>query len=88
MCFSDSNTNIDDVDILFEDTQGSDSDMVQYIHSPTYHPSPSTDVSTVHLTPVLGSTARSSTVCLTPEPPDLRINPLSEIRWRDSDSDY
>ena len=91
MNFSDSDADSDEVKIVFQDTQGSDSDTIQYIPSPTYNLSPSSDVTSVRLTPRLtptpGSITRSYIGCLTPELSDLRINPLSEVRWSDSDLD-
>ena len=71
--FSDNNDDSDEVKIVFQDTQESDSDTIQYLPSPTYHLSPSSDVTTQRLTPRLtptstpGSTTRSSIRCITPE---------------------
>jgi len=91
--FSDNNDDSDEVKIVFQDTQESDSDTIQYLPSPTYHLSPSSDVTTQRLTPRLtptstpGSTTRSSIRCITFDLSDIRANPLSEVRWSDSNSD-
>ena len=87
--FSDNNGDSDEVKIVFQDAQETDSDTIQYLPSPTYHLSPSSDVITQRLTPASnpGSTTRSSIRWITPELSDIRANPLSEVRWSDSDSD-
>ena len=51
--FSDNNDDSDEVKIVFQDTQESDSDTIQYLPSPTYHLSPSSDVTTQRLTMTL-----------------------------------
>ena len=65
--FSDSESN--EIKVVYEDLQDSDSDTVQYLPSPTYQLNGTLDVTTQRLTPCLspGSATRSSSCCLTSE---------------------
>ena len=84
------NSDIDnEIEVLSQISQDSDSETGQFIPSPTYCLNATSDVTTDRLTPRLspGSTSRSSGRCVTPEIADYRINPLSTSRWSDSDND-
>ena len=62
MCFTNSS---EEVEVVYEEAEGSDDSTIPYVYSPNYVP---------------GSSATASTVCHTPEIFDIRPNPLTETR--------
>ena len=65
--------NSEKIKVVYEEDVVSEVSTVPYISSPKYHP---------------GSPTTVETVCHTPEISDIRPNPLSEVRWSDSDEDF
>jgi len=78
-----------EIEVLSQTSEDSDSEALQFIPSPTYRLSATSDVTPERLTPPLspGSTSRSSGCCNTPEISNYRVNPLSTFRWTESDTD-
>ena len=74
----------DEIQLIDQVNNDSNSTSRPYVLSSTYRLNATSDVSTESVTPLI-SPSSSAGRCLSPEVSKFRVNPLSSVRWSDSD---